>query len=121
MRYVTGLTIFSPSLSLKHSSAVIRMTSANGTNWQKTNHTSIILTKAVVGSICIFPIEIVVIICIVVRFTLKAASKKNGLKKVVAKVMIIKRMEGRDVVKSSFITFLFKFRYRSISSLGATN
>ena len=61
------------------------------------------------GSVCIFPIEIVVIISIVVRFTLKAASKKNGLKKVVAKVMIMRRMEGRNVVKSSFITFLFNF------------
>ena len=39
--------------------------------------------------------KIVVITSMVVRFTLKAASKKNGLKKVVAKVIIRRRRDGR--------------------------
>ena len=44
----------------------------------------------------------------VVRFTLKAASKKKGLKKVVAKVIAIKRVEGKYVVIISLMIFLFR-------------
>ena len=39
--------------------------------------------------------KMVVITSMVVRFTLKAASKKNGLKKVVAKVIIKRSTEGK--------------------------
>ena len=39
--------------------------------------------------------KMVVITSMVVKFTLKAASKKKGLKKVVAKVIIRRRTEGR--------------------------
>ena len=53
-------------------------------------------------------IKMVVITSIVVRFTLKAASKKKGLKKVVANVIIIRRTEGRKVVIISLVIFLFK-------------
>ena len=51
--------------------------------------------------------NIVVITSIVVRFTLRAASKKKGLKKVVAKVIAVKRREGKKVVIISLVTFLF--------------
>ena len=44
----------------------------------------------------------------VVRFTLKAASKKKGLKKVVAKVIAVKRSVGKYVVINSLVTFRFK-------------
>ena len=49
----------------------------------------------------------VVITRMVVSFTLKAASKKKGLKKVVAKVITIKRAEGKYVVIISLLIFLF--------------
>ena len=52
--------------------------------------------------------KMVVITSIVVKFTLKAASKKIGLKKVVAKVIIKRRREGRKVVSISFSIFLFR-------------
>ena len=39
--------------------------------------------------------KMVVMTNMLVRFTLKAASKKKGLKKVVAKVIIMSKMEGK--------------------------
>ena len=51
--------------------------------------------------------KMVVITSMVVRFTLKAASKKKGLKKVVAKVIAVRRREGKKVVIISLVTFLF--------------
>ena len=39
--------------------------------------------------------KIVVITSMLVRFTVRAASKKNGLKKVVAKVIIKSKTDGR--------------------------
>ena len=39
--------------------------------------------------------KMVVMTSMLVRFTVRAASKKNGLKKVVAKVIIMRRSEGR--------------------------
>ena len=47
------------------------------------------------GSFSITLVKIVVITSMFVRFTVKAASKKKGLKKVVAKVIIMRRMEGK--------------------------
>ena len=52
--------------------------------------------------------KMVVTTSIVVRFTLKAAAKKIGLKKVVAKVIAVKRSVGKYVVINSLITFRFK-------------
>ena len=49
----------------------------------------------------------VVITSIVVRFTLRAAPKKKGLKKVVANVIIRRRREGKKVVIISLIIFRF--------------
>ena len=51
--------------------------------------------------------NIVVIASMVVKFTLKAASKKKGLKKVVAKVIAVRRREGKYVVIISLLIFLF--------------
>ena len=51
--------------------------------------------------------NIVVITSMVVKFTLKAASKKKGLKKVVAKVIAVRRREGKYVVIISLLIFLF--------------
>ena len=51
--------------------------------------------------------KMVVITSMVVRFTLKAASKKKGLKKVVAKVIATKSVEGKKVVIISLMIFLF--------------
>ena len=56
------------------------------------SQTSIILVSEVGGRLSILLMKIVVITSIVVRFTLKAASKKKGLKKLVAKVIMVKRM-----------------------------
>ena len=53
-------------------------------NWQRINQTSIILMSKVGGRPSILLMKIVVITSMVVKFTLKAASKKKGLKKVVA-------------------------------------
>ena len=55
---------------------------------------SIILMSEVEGNISMLLMKMVVITSMVVRFTLKAASKKKGLKKVVAKVMANRRKEG---------------------------
>ena len=68
---------------------------------------SIILMSEVGGRLSILLMKMVVITNMVVRFTLKAASKKNGLKKVVAKVIAVKRSVGKYVVISSLITFRF--------------
>ena len=52
--------------------------------------------------------KIVVMTSMLVRFTVKAASKKKGLKKVVAKVIIKSIREGKNVLISSLSTFLFR-------------
>ena len=59
------------------------------------------------GRLSILLMKMVVITSMVVRFTLKAASKKKGLKKVVAKVMAVRSKVGKKVVINSLITFLF--------------
>ena len=56
---------------------------------------SIILMSEVGGRLSILLMKIVVITNMVVRFTLKAASKKKGLKKVVAYVIIMRSREGK--------------------------
>ena len=56
---------------------------------------SIILMSDVGGKLSILLMKMVVITSIVVKFTLRAASKKNGLKKVVAKVIAMRRREGK--------------------------
>ena len=80
---------------LWYSIPVRRITSAKGTIWQRTSQISIILISEVWGRLSILLIKIVVITNMVVRFTLKAASKKKGLKKVVAKVIATKSVEGK--------------------------
>ena len=80
---------------LLYSMAVRRTTSANGTIWQRTSQMSIILMSEVGGSPSILLMKMVVITSMVVRFTLRAASKKKGLKKVVAKVMAVRRTVGK--------------------------
>ena len=52
--------------------------------------------------------KMVVMTNMLVRFTLKAASKKKGLKKVVAKVIAVKRSVGKYVVINSLVIFRFK-------------
>ena len=52
--------------------------------------------------------KMVVITSMLVKLTVRAASKKNGLKKVVAKVIMRRRREGRKVVNISLMIFLFK-------------
>ena len=69
---------------------------------------SIILMSEVGGKPSILLMKMVVITNIVVRFTLKAASKKKGLKKVVAKVIAVKRSVGIYVVINSLVIFRFK-------------
>ena len=56
---------------------------------------SIILMSDVGGKLSILLMKMVVITSIVVKFTLRAASKKNGLKKVVAKVIAMRRRDGK--------------------------
>ena len=56
---------------------------------------SIILMAEVGGKPSILLMKIVVITSMVVRFTLRAASKKKGLKKVVAKVIARRRIVGK--------------------------
>ena len=51
-------------------------------------------------------IKMVVMTSIVVKFTLKAASKKKGLKKVVAKVIAVSSRVGKYVVINSLVTLL---------------
>ena len=69
---------------------------------------SIIFMSEVGGKPSILLMKIVVITSIVVRFTLKAASKNKGLKKVVAKVIAVNRSVGKYVVINSLVTFRFK-------------
>ena len=78
-----------------YSIAVRRTTSAKGTIWQRMSQMSIILMSEVGGRLSILLMKIVVITSIVVKFTLRAASKKKGLKDVVAKVMDIRRIVGK--------------------------
>ena len=59
------------------------------------------------GRVSVLLINMVVITSIVVRFTLRAASKKKGLKKVVAKVISMRRSDGKKVVIISDMIFLF--------------
>ena len=59
------------------------------------------------GRPSILLMKMVVITNMVVRFTLKAASKKNGLKKVVAKVIAVSSKVGKKVVIISPVIFLF--------------
>merc|ERR1712012_569420 len=96
------------SSSLRYSMIVRSTTWANGTSWQRINQMSIILMSEVEGKPSILLIKIVVITSMVVRFTLKAASKKKGLKKVVAKVIAVRRSVGKYVVINSVVTFRFK-------------
>ena len=51
--------------------------------------------------------KMVVITSMVVRFTLKAAPRKKGLKKMVAKVIAFKRSVGKYVV-INFVSFFSK-------------
>ena len=69
---------------------------------------SIILMSEVGGKPSILLMKMVVITSIVVRLTLKAASKKIGLKKVVAKVIAVKRSVGKYVVIISLVIFRLK-------------
>ena len=84
-----------PSPSRKLSIRVKRQTSMNGMSWPKINQMSTIFTYAVEGSFSMTEMKRVVITNIVVRFALKAASKKNGLKYVVAKVIRMRRTDGK--------------------------
>ena len=100
------------SLSVRrYSIAVRRTTSEKGTNWQMISQMSIILESEVGGRPSILLMKMVVITNIVVKFTLKAASKKKGLKKLVAKEIIVKSMVGRKVFNNSLLGFLFNFTF----------
>ena len=96
----------------RYSIAVRRTTSEKGTNWQMISQMSIILESEVGGRPSILLMKMVVITNIVVKFTLKAASKKKGLKKLVAKEIIVKSMVGRKVFNNSLLGFLFNFTFR---------
>ena len=63
--------------------------------------------------------KMVVITSMLVRFTVRAASKKNGLKKVVAKVIIRRSIEGKKVLIISLIIFLFRTRVIQMPSAGS--
>ena len=69
---------------------------------------SIILMSEVVGRLFILLMKMVFITSMVVRLTLKAASKKKGLKKVMAKVIAVNRRVGKYVVINSLVSFRFK-------------
>ena len=56
---------------------------------------SIILMSEVGGNPSILLMKMVVITNMFVRFTLKPASKKSGLKKVVAKVIAMRSKDGK--------------------------
>ena len=68
----------------------------------------IILISEVGGRLSILLMKMVVITSMVVKLTLRVASKYCSLYKVVAKVMSMRRTEGKKVVTISLITFLFK-------------
>ena len=91
--------------------AVRRTTCAKGTSWQRMSQQSIILMSDVGGKPSILLMKMVVITNIVVKFTLKAASKKKGLKKLVAKEIMVKSTVGRKVVNNSLLGFLFNFTF----------
>ena len=95
----------------RYSIAVRRTTSEKGTNWQMISQMSIILESEVWGRPSILLMKMVVITNIVVKFTLKAASKKKGLKKLVAKEIMVKSTVGRKVVNNSLLGFLFNFTF----------
>ena len=101
--------VFSPltpcSPPLVYSMAVRRTTSQKGTSWHMINQMSIILIAEVGGSPSILLMKIVVMTSIVVKFTVRAASKKYGLKKVVAKVIAVSIIEGKYVVIISLVIF----------------
>ena len=63
--------------------------------------------------------KMVVMTNMLVKFTERAASKKNGLKKVVAKVIIMSKADGKKVVNISLIIFLLRVMVIQIPSLGA--
>ena len=63
--------------------------------------------------------KMVVMTNMLVKFTERAASKKNGLKKVVAKVIIMSNADGKKVVNISLIIFLLRVMVIQIPSLGA--
>ena len=69
---------------------------------------SIILVSEVGGRPSILLMKMVVITSMVVRLTLKEASKYICLNNVVAKVINVKRMEGKKVVMISLMTFLLR-------------
>ena len=94
-RSMISFSAVSSVSSLRYSIAVRRTTSAKGTSWQKTSQMSIILMFEVGGRLSILLMKMVVITSMVVKLTLKAASKKKGLKKVVAKVIVIRRRVGK--------------------------
>ena len=68
---------------------------------------SIIFVSEVGGKPSILLMKIVVITSIVVKFTLREASKEICLKNVVAKVINVRRIEGKKVVMISLMIFLF--------------
>ena len=73
------------------------------------------------GSFSITLVKIVVITSMLVRFTVRAASKKNGLKKVVAKVIIRSRREGKKVLIISLRTFRFRTTVIQMPSEGSVS
>ena len=60
------------------------------------------------GRLSILLMKMVVITSMVVRLTLKAASKKKGSKKVMAEVIAVNRRVEEYVVIYSLVTFRFK-------------
>ena len=98
--WTIGRTFFSAPFSscssfLRYSIAVNSTTWVKGTNWQRINHMSINLMSEVGGRPSILLMMMVVNNNMVVRFTLSAASKKKSLKKVVLKVIIKRKIEGK--------------------------
>ena len=64
--------------------------------------------------------KMVVMTNMLVRFTERAASKKKGLKKVVAKVIIMSKTEGKYVVNISLVIFLRRTMVIQIPSSGTS-
>ena len=63
--------------------------------------------------------KMVVMTNMLVRFTERAASKKNGLKKVVAKVIIRRRREGKKVLIISLKIFRLRTTVIQMPSEGS--
>ena len=80
---------------LRASIYVWTRTSMKGRRRLKISQTSIILTYDVFGKLFETLINIVVSTSIAVRFTVTTASKKNGLKKLVAWPIMLRRTVGR--------------------------